>query len=371
LEARQHQLDAERQVTRKELSMAGRDAMRGLNLRANDRLLLGELIGCWGERMVNDRIMVHPSNEYLVARTGLSERQVRYGMRRLVEEKLVIPKDSANGKRFVVKNRAGSIVDVYGFDLTPVFARRGEWFTLVAAQEAQREARARLFDEVTICRRAIEEVVSALARLSNERFQVDLDLEELAARTPRRNLTVHEGVLALLVDAWRSLREVAEETYYQAASGGKLCPHIESKPPGLLDKTLEQEASNEAGGVEEPSPIASNAPVELVVEACPSLLEFVERPRTEVDLVAAGRYLRSSLGASGDVWDEACKALGPVNAAAAVCLVFQLYNDDVSSEEPKIRNPGGYLRAMVRTFKDGRSNVRRELMTMIRKRERQ
>lgn len=349
--------------------MAGRDAMRALDLRSSDRSILGELIGCWGEHMIQDRIFVYPSNEYLVARTGLSERQVRYGIRRLVETKLVVPKDSANGKRFAIRNRAGSIVDVYGFDLTPVFARRGEWFTLVRAQEAQRESRARLFDEVTICRRAIEEIVTALARLSNERFQVELDLEELASGTPRRNLTVHESLLVPLVEKWRTLRDVAEETYYQTASGGKLCPHIESKPPNSLGINLEQEASNEAGGVEEPSPISSNAPVELVVEACPSLSLFVEVPRTEVELVAAGRFLRSSLGAHGTVWDEACKALGPINAAATVCLVLQIYNDDVSSAEPRIKNPGGYLRAMARTFIEGRSNVRRELQNLIRRSE--
>jgi hypothetical protein len=45
-----------------------------------------------------------------------------------------------------------------------------------------------------------------------------------------------------------------------------------------------------------------------------------------------------------------------------------LYNDDTASPSPGIRNPGGYLRAMVRMFVEGRSNVRYELLAMIRKR---
>jgi replication initiation protein RepC len=349
-------------VSRKELAAAGRDAMKGLLLRPSLRLVLAELIGCWGEVMVSDRILVYPSNEYLCRRTGLSERAVRYGIRGLVDLALITPKDSANGKRFAIKNRAGSLVDVFGFDLTPVYARRAEFIVLISAQDAENEARARLFDEVTICRRATEEVIARL-----ESAQLRGAFESLIADTPRRNLTLAEGVLRPLVERWRSLRQLAEETFYQAASGGKSCQHIETKPLNLKTEGLEQEASQEAGRGEDPSPLSSNAPVELVVEACPSLSLFVEVPRTEVDLVAAGRYLRSSLGAHGTVWDEAVQALGPVNAAATVCLVLQLYNDDTASPEPKIRNPGGYLRAMVRMFKEGRSNVRYELMALIRK----
>lgn len=355
-------------VTRKELAMAGRDAQKALLMRPSLRLVLGELIGCWGEKMIQDKILVWPSNEYLCRRTGLSERAVRYGIRGLVDLRLIVPKDSANGKRFAIKNRAGSLVDVFGFDLTPVYARRGEWVELIRAQDQQREARARLFDEVTICSRAVESVLSGLAELSQDCIQVRDSLEELRAQTPRRNLTIAEGTLRLLVERWRSLRGFAEETYYSAASGGKSCQHIEPKPPNLLNSDLEQEASQEAGSGESYTPIASNAPVELVVEACPSLSDFVEMPQTEVDLVATGRYLRSSLGAHATVWDEAVQKLGPINAAATVCLVFQLYNEDVASPEPRIRNPGGYLRAMVRMFVEGRSNVRYELMALIRKR---
>ncbi len=369
LAGRQHAIEGERQVTRKELAAAGRDAMKALLMRPSLRLVLGELIGCWGEKMIGERILVWPSNEYLCRRTGLSERAVRYGIRGLVDLTLITPKDSANGKRFAIKNRVGSVIDVFGFDLTPVYARRGEWVELVRAQDQQSEVRARLFDEVTICRRAIDEALGALARLSENAVTfLHSQLEELQARTPRRSLSTPMYTLEPIVDRWRSLRGEVEEAFYQAASGGKLCPLIESKPPTLLDGTLEQEASQEAGCVEDRSPIASNAPVELVVEACPSLSDFIETPQTEVDLVAAGRYLRSSLGAHGTVWDEAVQALGPINAAATVCLVFQLYNDDAASPTPKIRNPGGYLRAMVRMFVEGRSNVRHELMALIRKR---
>jgi replication initiation protein RepC len=357
-------------VSRKELAAAGRDAMKALTLRAACRLILGELIGVWGERMVNRKILVWPSNEYLCRRTGLSERAVRYGIRSLVDHMLISPKDSANGKRFAVKNRQGEIVDVYGFDLTPVYDRRAEWVELIREQDIENEARSRLFDEITICRRAAEEVLVALADRypTADAAPVTEALEALVAETPRRNFTHEQSALQPVVDRWRRLRSFAEEVFYLAASGGKRCSHIETKPSESINRNLEQVASGEAGLVESPSLPSDIVSVELTVQACPCLLEYVEPPRTEVDLVAAGRVLRSTLGASPTVWSEACDLIGPLKAAAAVCLVLQLYENDAASGSPRIRNPGGYLRSVVRMVADGRMNLRYEMMTLIRKR---
>jgi replication initiation protein RepC len=362
LEGQACAIERERQVTRKELAAAARDAMKGLLMRPALRLVLAELVGCWGEKMLGDRILVHPSNEYLVRRTGLGERSVRYGIRGLVELGVMTPKDSANGKRFAIKNRAGMLIDIFGFDLTPLYARRAEFIGLISAQDAENERRARLFDEITIHRRAIEEALGALPDESKLLSQLD----DLRDRTPRRSLTTHEATLHPIVNSWRALRGAAEEAFYSAASGGKSRRHIESKPSESKNSYLEQEAFQEGDRGENHAPIAGTADVALVLEACPSLSEYVELPKSEVDLVATARYLRGSLGASQSVWDEAVEKLGPINAAAAVCLVLQLHADDRGS---RIRNPGGYLRAMVRMFAEGKSNVRYELMALIRRKK--
>jgi replication initiation protein RepC len=360
----------ERAVSRKELASAGRDAMKALLLRPACRQLLGELIGCWGEKMIAGKVLVWPSNEYLCRRTGLSVRAVRYGIRSLIDLRLIAPKDSANGKRFAIKNRGGEIVDVYGFDLTPVYDRAGEWVEEIREQELARKARSRLFDEVTICRRAIQDVLAALAQRYPQAgaARVTDAFESLVAETPRRNLSHDERALERVTDRWRRLRSLAEETFYSAASGGKTCSHIETKPSESLNRNLEQEASGEAELGESPSLPYDIVPVELTVEACPAILEYVEAPRSEVDLVAAARVLRSTLGASPTVWSEASEKIGPLKAAAAVCLVLQLYENDANSSTPKIRNPGGYLRSVVRMVADGRMNLRYEMMTLIRKR---
>jgi replication initiation protein RepC len=51
-----------------------------------------------------------------------------------------------------------------------------------------------------------------------------------------------------------------------------------------------------------------------------------------------------------------------------VIYVLQLYDDDVSSGEGRIKNPGGYFRAMTRLVKSGRVNLEVELLAMRRRR---
>src|ERR671910_2023766 len=162
LAARKLALEDGRTVTRKELSAAAREAAKALELRNGPRSVLSELVACWGEQEW-ERLLVWPSNDYLVSRTGMSERGIRKAVRVLIDQQLIVPKESPNGKRYAVKDLAGEIVDAFGFDLTPVYARRGEWAVLLMEQKQLREVQKRAFDEVTICRRGTEEALTALA----------------------------------------------------------------------------------------------------------------------------------------------------------------------------------------------------------------
>ena len=54
-------LETEHTVTRKELSAAARDAEKALRLSATQRIVLGQLVACWGEQKA-DRLLVWPSN---------------------------------------------------------------------------------------------------------------------------------------------------------------------------------------------------------------------------------------------------------------------------------------------------------------------
>ena len=179
-----HQIEAERGISRKELATCARDAEKALNLRLSERLVLRELAGSFGEVPIEDRLLVWPSNEYLAARTGLSERAIRYALKSLAAQNLIVFKDSANGKRYARRDLAGTIVSAYGFDLMPLYARQGRMGRPACqSRSACVWLRTQAYDEITVCRRAVEELIDALA---THYPQVDYtEIEEmLAARPP-------------------------------------------------------------------------------------------------------------------------------------------------------------------------------------------
>jgi replication initiation protein RepC len=106
----------------------------------------------------------------------------------------------------------------------------------------------------------------------------------------------------------------------------------------------------------------------LILEACPTLGDYPKPIEDVSDLVAAGRYLRASLSANESAWNEAVAEIGLVRAAVTVIYVLQLYDDDVSRGEGRIKNPGGYFRAMARLVKAGKIDLAVELLAMRRRR---
>ncbi|WP_114943500.1 plasmid replication protein RepC [Microvirga calopogonii] len=359
LAARKLVLDSGQIVSRKELSASAREAEKALKLSSTQRLVLGQLVACWGEQK-SDRLLVWPSNARLVATTGLSERAIRNAVKAMIELRLVIPKDSPNGKRYAVRDEAGAVVDAFGFDLTPVHARRSEWSAAVAEQKRLKESLKRAFDEITICRRAIEEALSALAQHfpDVDRLALERSLEALKARTPRRSGTpLPEGLL----EAWTEARNFAEETFYKAGCDGTKCRHIEA------ENGLTNEPCNKETGTSPPDlPKEAFSPV-LIAEACPVAAGFGHQIRSAADIVSAGMFLRASLGAHPSAWDEAVRAIGALSAATAVIFVLQLYEDDVSSGRSRIQNAGGLFRSIVRRITRGEIDLQSELMALRRR----
>ena len=367
LAARKLALEAERTVTRKELSAAARDAGKALDLRPAQRAVLSELVACWGEQAW-ERLLVWPSNDYLMSRTGLTERAIRRILRQLIDLQLLAPKDSPNGKRYAVKDLAGQVVDAFGFDLTPIYARRGDWAVMLMEQKQLREVQKRAFDEVTICRRATEEALNALAEHfpAIDRTELETRLKTLQGRTPTRSQVT---LPADLLEAWQLLRTQAEEVFYEAGNAGLGVRHLDTdngSPSETCNKGFPKKAEA-VRSIEQPSEHLSP---ELILEACPTLGDYGQPVRDLADIVSAGRYLRASLGAHESAWAEAVEDIGTVRAAIAVIYVLQLYEDDVAKNggESRIKNPGGYFRALTRMVKSGKIDLAVELLAMRRRR---
>jgi replication initiation protein RepC len=367
LAARELALETGRTVTRKELSAAARDASKALNLPTTPRVVLAELVACWGEQEW-ERLLVWPSNDYLVGRTALTDRAIRKSIRKLVDLGLIVPKDSPNGKRYAVKDLAGEIIDAFGFDLTPIYARRGEWATLLIEQKQLRQAQKQAFDEVTICRRATEEALSALAEHypDLDRSTLEGDLKALRAKTPVRSKA---SLPAGLLDEWSLLRSRAEQAFLDAGNGGMSFRHNNNNN-GSPSEPCNKGFPKKAEAVRQSEQAPEHLSPELILEACPAIGDYGQPVEDLADIVSAGRYLRASLGANESAWAEAVEGIGTVRAAIAVLYTLQLYEDDLAKNggESRIKNPGGYYRALVRMVKAGKINLGVELLALRRRR---
>lgn len=361
LEARSFAFEKDRIVTRKELGQAARDAQKALNLRPSSRFVLQELTACWGEQQLKGRILVWPSNERLVEKTGLSERSVRGALRSLIQDKLITPKDSANGKRFAIKDKTGQVMDAFGFDLTPLYVRQDEFAAAIDAQEREKEDRKRAFDDLTIMRRATAEIIRALSeRDISAAGPLQGAFDDLAYKTPRRG---SKQPIDQILGQWSALKELAENKYLESGNGGKNCRHIETnnESPDSCNKAFEE------GCRANPSdPVPTLA---LVAEATPMLKDFDITIRTWQDAYAAARDFRSSIGAHKSAWSEAVEALGLETASAAVLYVAQLIDNDAMSGANRIKNPGGYFRALIRMMAERRFNLAAEMERLCRQRE--
>src|SRR5258708_3169604 len=90
---------------------------------------------------------------------GLSEPQAKRLNRSLIDAGLGTMKDSPNGKRYGKRDPKGRIVEAYGFDLSPLAARYGDFVRLAEEGRAEREAMGRLRRRATIARKGIVQIL--------------------------------------------------------------------------------------------------------------------------------------------------------------------------------------------------------------------
>ncbi|HEX7199629.1 MAG TPA: helix-turn-helix domain-containing protein, partial [Dongiaceae bacterium] len=94
---------------------------------------------------------------------GLSASQVKAINRALIEAGVVTMRDSPNGKRYGVRDRAGRIIEAYGFDLAPIATRHAEFVRLAEEARAERAELGRLRRRATIARKGIVQILETAA----------------------------------------------------------------------------------------------------------------------------------------------------------------------------------------------------------------
>lgn len=326
-----------------------------------------------------DGLVVFPSNKALRLRAnGMSEPTLRRHLSALVEAGLIIRRDSPNGKRFARRETDGEgTAQAFGFDLSPLVARAGEFDSRLDAQRCD-QRRARLLKErINLLRRDLTKRIA---------FGLDEGLAGpwetlrhafLALCTPLRKLRGTEDFAALVGDLERLAGQVTQALEHAIQSsnvdGAQNERRMsESNPNPIRDL---EPASKEVGGGGEADadrtslPGSGEAgvktlPLALVLDACPDIRDY-DFSGGRLDgwpaFLAVAASVRPMLGISPDAWRDAVANLGEKNAAVAIAFILQ--RSEHSSEAtrtlaadgrpsvtvhgaPAIRSPGGYLRAL-------------------------
>ena len=342
------------------------------------------------------RPIVWPSASLQREALGLSPTQVKAINRALIEAGLITMKDSPNGKRYGVRDRAGRITEAYGFDLSPIAARHAEFVRLAEEARVERVEMGRLRRRATIARKGITQILETAAEYGSrceEWANLSRDSRNLtrALRTIERIEEMALGVESLerRQRAGRERLEIllstataeSPETVDSAPKGPENRPHQYTYN---LDSDLQSDTvmAREAGSPPAEPAVASPATAEPLTgqqvaeptkpartdgtvlrlstdeltRLAPRLRGYLATPTPSwPDVVNAADWLRGELGVSKPLWSEACLAMGREEAAIAVAIVSTKPAGHFRS------SPGGYFHGMVMKAKVGKLNLARTI----------
>ncbi len=385
-------------ISKNQAMLAIRRVAPAIGLKPGDLMLLETLVvftkPCdWEE---GARPIVWPSNEYLVDNTGYSQSGVKRYLRRLSEAGLIAYKDSSNGKRWGRRDESGRIREAYGFDLSPLAARAGEFEALYASIRAKRGMIKDLKRKITIFRRIVWAILeSDYAHLANgfwrsvrQRYEALLEALRSHGGSPATLSGVCEAFGELKDEAEGALRNLETKSCAGMASSvcqakensrdmdptGTACePHLlnTNDPQNVKGNSIENAPAepavderdwcNENVGYPRKTPVGgceaernpadmrradsiSVITVQSILYACPAFAEMAHcvggHVRNWCDFIAVADKIRPMIGISGDAWSAAQGAMGLEVAAAAVALITDKYSEGV------VTSPGGYLRGL-------------------------
>ncbi len=348
----------------------------------------------WAE---GSRPVVWPSAALQRDALGLGVTQVKTLNRCLVELGLLTMKDSPNGKRYGKRDRQGRLVEAYGFDLSPLFARMAEFHAIAEQGRALRERMRLLRRRTTIARNGLLQILETAAELGFadatwQRLEIEgralarslrsVEREdEMAigvASLERRQLEARERLEKLLAEMTPSASEAVDtdpkrpenrphqysykpnpypqEDTVIASKGSKwsAASPVTQPEPGPWPRDRQKNSAPPPDRTDSGSVLKINT--EELIQLAPRLKPYL---RTSApawpDIIEAADWLRHDLGVSKPLWGEACIAMGREKAAIALAIV--------SARPPEYftATPGGYFHGMVNRAKAGQLNLDRTI----------
>ncbi|AUW47146.1 plasmid replication protein RepC [Rhizobium leguminosarum] len=317
------------------------------------------------------QLIVFPSNTQLTLRAhGIAGATLRRHLALLVEAGLIVRKDSANGKRYARKDKAGAIDSAFGFDLSPLLMRTDELAMMAQQVVADRFALRRAKENLTICRRDVRKLISAAIEegASGNWENIEAMYVGLVGRIPRApTLSDVNSILdemELLLQEAVNILEVQQKDENNSTNGDQCERHIQNSNTDSIYE-LEPSAENEQGAkaVDDDRPKREpvrNFPLGMVMRACPEIAIY--GPGGTIgswrEMMGAAVVVRSMLGVSPSAYQEACEVMGPESAATAIACILE--------RAGHINSPGGYLRDLTRKAARGEFSLGPALMALLR-----
>ncbi|TRL38699.1 plasmid replication protein RepC [Rhizobium straminoryzae] len=319
------------------------------------------------------QLVVFPSNTQLALRAhGMAGATLRRHLGFLVEAGIIIRRDSANGKRYIRKDRAGDIEAAFGFDLSPLLMRAEELAGLAQQVAAARAAFRQAKESLTICRRDIRKLISAAIEegAPGDWIAIEDAYVALVAKLPR---TPRLADVNSLLAEMEALREMILNLLKNSVKAGNISSkgaqneqHIHSSKPQTsneLEPAFETKPEAKPADIQKRESGNSRVfPLGLVLKACPEVINY--GPDGAIgswrDLMAAAIVVRSMLGISPSAYQEACEILGAENAASLMACILE--------RAGHISSPGGYLRSLTDKARRGEFSIGPMLMALLRAR---
>jgi replication initiation protein RepC len=347
-------------------------AMELLGIQSNSLAVLDALLSFHpnNELRQDAQLIVFPSNAQLALRAhGMAGATLRRHLAILVESGLIFRKDSANGKRYARKDAAGQIESAFGFDLSPLLARSEELAIMAQQVMANRAAFRKAKESLTICRRDVRKLITAAMEegLEGDWQEVEDVYVALVGRIPR--VPTLAGVTSILEEMQMLHEEVVNRLEMQENSGNSSTNHAHSeqhiqnsntKSFNELEPGSEKEQGAMPSKIRPPKSEPMKAfPLGMVLRACPSIGDY--GPGGVIsgwrDLMSAAVVVRSMLGVSPSAYQDACDAMGPEMAAAAIACILERANF--------INSAGGYLRDLTRRSERGEFSLGPMIMALL------
>jgi replication initiation protein RepC len=331
----------------------------------------------------------------------LGSSQVKNLNRQLVEQGLVVMKDSPNGKRYGVRSPKGRIVEAYGFDLSPLAERLAEFHAIAEEGRALRLRIQALRRRATIARNGLRQIIETAKEHALTMFEAatwqeaagnasrglaairDADHMEFAIlRLERLQNEARVHLESLLLEA-RTTCEGPSESVNNGPTRPFNEPHITTTNQlnnpkdtvfahekssfdqetgslhlvggvqhGILGtgakfEKIKQRSGRAAAERTDNGTIMKTTPEELV-RLAPRLLPYLGRPNPDwPEIVDAADWLRHDLKISTPLWGDACQILGRNMAAIAVAVV------SAKPENHFRGSPAGYFHGMVNKARSG------------------